>query len=58
MLNETSKGEWNWCIYEWVQEGYPMVKGTILELTDDECMTFYKIIEAEYSAQFLIRKFY
>jgi len=21
-----SKGEGNWCFYEWVQEGYPMVK--------------------------------
>jgi hypothetical protein len=46
-----SIGEGNWCFYEWVQEGYPMVKGTVLELTDEELMACYKIIGAEYSTQ-------
>jgi len=48
---EKSIGEGNWCFYEWVQEGYPMVKGTVLELTDEELMACYRIIEAEYSFQ-------
>ena len=48
---EKSIGEGNWCFYEWVQEGYPMVKETVLELTDDEFMACYRIIEAECSAQ-------
>ena len=48
---EKSIGEGNWCFYEWVQVGYPMVKGTVLELTDEELMACYRIIEAEYSAQ-------
>ena len=43
--------EENLCFYEWVQEGYPMVKETVLELTDEELMACYRIIEAEYSAQ-------
>ena len=46
-----SIGEGNWCFYEWVHEGYPMVKGTVLELTDEELMACYRIIEADYSAQ-------
>jgi len=41
----------NWCFYEWVQEGYPRVKGTVLELSDEELMACYRIIEAKYSAQ-------
>ena len=48
---ENSIGEGNWCFYEWVQEGYPMVKETVLELTDEEFMACYRIIEAECSAQ-------
>ena len=48
---EKSTGEGNWCFYEWVQEGYPMVKATVLELTDEELMACYRITEAEYSAQ-------
>jgi hypothetical protein len=48
---ESSIGEGNWCFYEWVQEGYPMVKETVLELTDEEFMACYRIIEAECSAQ-------
>jgi hypothetical protein len=48
---EKSIGEGNWCFYEWVQEGYPMVKETVLELTDEEFMACYRIIEAECSAQ-------
>jgi hypothetical protein len=44
---EKSIGEGNWCFYEWVQEGYPMVKETVLELTDEEFMACYRIIEAE-----------
>ena len=46
-----SIGEGNWCFYEWVQEGYPMVKETVLELTDEEFMACNRIIEAECSAQ-------
>jgi len=48
---ESSTGGGNWCFYEWVHEGYPMVKGTVLELTDEELMACYRIIEAKYSAQ-------
>ena len=48
---ESSIGEGNWYFYEWLQEGYPMVKETVLELTDDEFMACYRIIEAECSAQ-------
>ena len=48
---EKSIGEGNWCFYEWVQEGYPMVKETVLELTDEEFMACNRIIEAECSAQ-------
>ena len=48
---EKSIGEGNWCFYEWVQNGFPMVKGTILELTDQELLACYRIIEAEYSDQ-------
>ena len=46
---EKSIGGGNWCFYEWVQEGYPMVKETVLELTDEELRACYRIIEAEYS---------
>jgi len=48
---EKSIGEGNWCFCEWVQEGSPMVKETVLELTDEEFMACYRIIEAECSAQ-------
>ena len=48
---ESSTGGGNWCFYEWVHEGYPTVKGTVLELTDEELMACYRIIEADYSAQ-------
>ena len=47
---ESSIGGRNWCFYEWVQEGYLMVKENVLELTDEECMTCYRIIEAVCSA--------
>ena len=39
-----------------VQEGYPMVKETVLGLTDEEFMACYRIIEAECSAQQGIRR--
>jgi hypothetical protein len=29
---ESNIGDGNWCFCEWVQEGYPMVKETVLEL--------------------------
>jgi hypothetical protein len=48
---ESSIGGGNWCFYEWVHEGYPTVKGTVLEITDEEFRACYRIIEAEYPAQ-------
>ena len=48
---ESSLGGGNWCFYEWKYAGHTTVKGTVLELTGEELMACYGIIEAEYSAQ-------
>ena len=48
---ESSLGGGNWCFYEWMHEGHPTAKATVLELTDEEFRACYRIIEAEYSAQ-------
>ena len=47
---ESSLGGGNWCFYEWKHAGHSTAKGTVLELTDEELMACYRIIEAEYAA--------
>ena len=48
---ESNEAEGQWCFYEWVHEGYPVERRTILDITDEQFMACYKAIEAECLAQ-------